>query len=66
MDFVVTCVDTHGFVPWVTIFVCGANGILRCWYLEQWLGRNVPTVKFLWTAGEDEERAHMFGIHKLN
>jgi hypothetical protein len=26
------------------------------WYLEQWLGRNVPTVKFLWTAGEDEEK----------
>jgi hypothetical protein len=28
------------------------------WYLEQWIGRNVPTVKFLvWTAGEDEEKA---------
>jgi hypothetical protein len=30
---------------------------LAC-YLEQWLGRNVPTgVKFLLTVGEDEEKA---------
>jgi hypothetical protein len=28
-DFVVTCVDTHGFVPLVTICACGANAILR-------------------------------------
>jgi hypothetical protein len=27
------------------------------WYLEQWLGRNIPTVKFLFTAGEDDELA---------
>jgi hypothetical protein len=24
--------------------------------LKQWIGRNIPTVKFLWTAGQDEEK----------
>jgi hypothetical protein len=39
MDFVVTCVDTHGFVPWVTICAYDSNVILR-WMRQQLIQPN--------------------------